>query len=80
MSVNFLHNVPIAQQAVDLLLKIGIFKYLPQEMPEITHFVGRCPGIGLTSGFRNTFKKSRWGQNGGNSQGSLAFDPKIAEF
>ena len=75
MSVNFLHNVPIAQQTVDLLLKIGIFKNLPQEMPKITHFVGRCPEIDLTSDFRNTFKKSRRGQNGGNSQGSLAFNP-----
>jgi len=48
MSVNFLHNEHTAQQTVDLLLKIGIFKYLPQEMPEITHFVGRCPEIGHT--------------------------------
>lgn len=45
MSVNFLHNAPIAQQTVDLLLKIGIFKNLPQEMPEIKNFVGKCPII-----------------------------------
>jgi hypothetical protein len=75
MSVNCLHNVPFAQQAVDLLLKIGIFKYLPQEMPEITHFVGRCPIIGLLTGFINTVKKSRRGQYGGNQPLSLVFDP-----
>ena len=59
MSVIFLHNVPIAQQTVDLLLKIGIFKNLPQEMPKITHFVVRRPNIGLLAGFINTVKKSR---------------------
>jgi hypothetical protein len=75
MSVNFLHNVPIAQQTVDLLLKIGIFKNLPQEMPKITHFVGRCPIIGHLAGFRNTVKKSRRGQYGGNQSPSLVFDP-----